>query len=138
MDWDDDSSVVPNVEEASTPEPPASMVTVSTTKWRLAKSLSAMALISVIGGGGFLLGHDVFTPKPIRIAAPTFTVPTFPSGGFGNGESPSVSPQNAKANAAAAKVASKVDPGIVDITTTFAGESGTAEGTGMILTSNGL
>jgi S1-C subfamily serine protease len=143
MDWDDDSSVVPSDEETPTPDAPASTITVSTTKWRLAKSLSALTLVLVLGGGGFLLGHDVFTPMPIHLAAPQFSEPTFPSGGFGSGESPSsqspsLSPQNTKANAAAAKVASKVDPGIVDITTTFAGANGTAEGTGMILTSNGL
>ena len=47
-------------------------------------------------------------------------------------------PQNTKADKAAAKIAAKVDPGLVDITSTFASPSGTAEGTGMILTSNGL
>ena len=47
-------------------------------------------------------------------------------------------PQNTKADKAAAKIAAKVDPGLVDITSTFASASGTAEGTGMILTSNGL
>jgi S1-C subfamily serine protease len=49
-----------------------------------------------------------------------------------------VAPTNTKADKAAAKIATKVDPGLVDITTTFASSSGTAEGTGMILTSNGL
>ena len=94
---------MPDNDPAPTPEAPASTVTVSATKWRLAKSLSALALVLAIGGGGFLLGHDVFTPKPIRSATPRFTTPNFPSGGFGNGESPSLqspSPQNAKANAA--------------------------------------
>ena len=143
MDWDEESSVVPDSEPASPPEAPVSTVTLSTTKWRLAKGLSALALVLAIGGSGFILGHDVFTSTPARSAAPRYTLPTFPSGGFGDGESPSsqnptTSPQNTKANAAAAKVATKVDPGIVDITTTFAGASGTAEGTGMILSSNGL
>ena len=143
MEWDDESSVVPESDSAPTPESPVATVTLSRSKWRLAKGLSASALVLAIGGSGFILGHDVFTTKPARSAAPRFTVPTFPSGNFGNEESPSfqnptTSPSNTKANAAAAKVATKVDPGIVDITTTFAGQSGTAEGTGMILTSNGL
>src|ERR1035441_4199731 len=143
MDWDEESSVVPDSEPASPPEAPVSTVTLSTTKWRLAKGLSALALVLAIWGSGFILGHDVFTSTPARSAAPRYTLPTFPSGGFGDGEAPSSQNpapwrQNAKANAAAAKVATKVDPGIVDITTTFAGASGTAEGTGMILSSNGL
>jgi S1-C subfamily serine protease len=143
MDWDDDSSVVPDNEEVPTPEPPASTVTVSRSHWRLARGLSAFALVLAIGSAGFILGHDIVKPTPVRSAAPRFSLPTFPSDGSGNDLSPSfqtptVSPQNTKADAAAAKLASKVDPGIVDITTTFAGESGTAEGTGMILSSNGL
>jgi len=70
-------------------------------------------------------------------------LPHLSFGGVGNGNSPSfqfptTTPQNTKADAAAAKVAKKVDPGLVDITSTFASQNGTAEGTGMILTSNGL
>jgi S1-C subfamily serine protease len=37
----------------------------------------------------------------------------------------------------AAAIASKVDPGLVDVTTTLGYQHGTAEGTGMVLTSNG-
>ena len=142
MDWDDHNPVVPTPEDIENPEPAAKTVTVTTTQWRLAKGLSAVVLIVAIGGGGFILGHDVVKPTPIRTAAPNYTFPTFPSGGFGSGGSPSfqnpTTPQNTKADAAAAKIASKVDPGLVDITSTFASQNGTAEGTGMILTSNGL
>ncbi len=150
MDWDDENPEVPAsderastaapVEEAATSSPPVKTITISHTQWRAAKGLSAFVLVLAIGGAGFILGHDVLSPSPRRVA-PGYTFPTFPSGGFGNGGSfqvPNVTPQNTKADAAAAKIAKKVDPGLVDITTTYAGASGTAEGTGMILTSNGL
>jgi len=96
--------------------------------------------VLVIGGGGFILGHDIVTPAAIRISAPNYTSPTFPSFGNGSGsfQIPSVTPPNTKADRAAAKIATKVDAGLVDITTTFASTSQTAEGTGMILTSDGL
>jgi S1-C subfamily serine protease len=143
MDWDDESPVVPSADEVVSPEAPEKTVSVNKTHWRMAKALSALVLVLAIGGAGFILGHDVVKPTPIRSAAPRYTYPTFPSGGFGNGGSPSfqnptVTPQNTKADAAAAKIASKVDPGLVDVTSTFASQNGTAEGTGMILTSNGL
>ncbi|HXC18991.1 MAG TPA: trypsin-like peptidase domain-containing protein [Acidimicrobiales bacterium] len=142
MDWDDDSSAVPVNDEPTSPAPAVPTVTVRKSHWRLAKSLSALVLVVVIGGAGFVLGHDIVTPTPLRSAAPKFNFPSFPSGGFGNGNSPSIqipaTPQNTKADAAAAKIARKVDPGLVDISTTFAGQNGTAEGTGMILSANGL
>ncbi|HUZ40493.1 MAG TPA: trypsin-like peptidase domain-containing protein [Acidimicrobiales bacterium] len=144
MDWDDEKSEVPTSDEVTTDPPPAKTITMSKVQWRFAKGFSALVLILAIGGAGFILGHDVVTPKPLRSAAPGFTYPSFPSGGFGNGgfspsfQYPTVSPQNTKAQAATAKIASKVDPGLVDITTSYAGASGSAEGTGMILTSNGL
>jgi S1-C subfamily serine protease len=143
MDWDDESPVVPSAAESAIPETPEKTVTVSKTHWRMAKTLSALVLVLAIGGAGFIVGHDVVKPTPISSAAPRYTFPTSPSGNFGNGDSPSfqypsVTPQNTKADAAAAKIANKVDPGLVDITSTFASQNGTAEGTGMILTSNGL
>src|ERR1035438_5982940 len=81
MDWDEESSVMPDSEPASPTGAPVSTVTLSTTKWRLAKGLSALALVLAIGGSGFILGHDVFTSTPARSAAPRYTLPTFPSGG---------------------------------------------------------
>jgi S1-C subfamily serine protease len=143
MDWDDESSVVLESDQTSMPVAQASTVTVSQSKWRVARGLSALVLVLAIGGGGFFLGHDIVKPTPLRALAPRFSFPTGPSSGFGDGESPNsqlpaASPQNTKADAAAKKIAQKVDPGIVDITTTFASASGTAEATGMILTSNGL
>jgi S1-C subfamily serine protease len=140
MDWDNESPVVPTTDEVASPVAPDNTVTVTKTQWRLARALSALVLVLVIGGGGFILGHDIVTPAAIRISAPNYTSPTLPSFGNGSGsfQIPSVTPPNTKADKAAAKIATKVDPGLVDITTTFASTSQTAEGTGMILTSDGL
>jgi S1-C subfamily serine protease len=147
MEWDEENPEVPTSEQVTTDAPLTKTITMSKFQWRFARAFSALVLILAIGGGGFILGHDVVTPTPLRSAAPGFTYPSFPSGGFGNGgdsgfspsfQNPTVSPQNTKAQAAAAKIANKVDPGLVDITSSYAGESGTAEGTGMILTSDGL
>ena len=140
MDWDNESPVVPTTDEVASPVAPENTVTVTKTQWRLARALSALVLVLVIGGGGFILGHDIVTPAAIRISAPNYTSPTFPSFGNGSGsfQIPSVTPPNTKADRAAAKIATKVDAGLVDITTTFASTSQTAEGTGMILTSDGL
>jgi len=140
MDWDNESPVVPTTDEVASPVAPDNTVTVTKTQWRLARALSALVLVLVIGGGGFILGHDIVTPAAIRISAPNYTSPTLPSFGNGSGsfQIPSVTPPNTKADKAAAKIATKVDPGLVDITTTFASSTQTAEGTGMILTSDGL
>ncbi len=140
MDWDNESPVVPSADEVASPVAPEKTVTVTKAQWRLARALSALVLVLVIGGGGFILGHDIVTPAAIRISAPNYTSPTFPSFGNGSGsfQIPSVTPPNTKADKAAAKIATKVDPGLVDITTTFASSTQTAEGTGMILTSDGL
>jgi S1-C subfamily serine protease len=149
MDWDDENPEAPIREDAPSTETPGAVapvktVTVSKTQWRLAKTLSALVLVLAIGGAGYLLGHDVVSPAPTRSTAPGYTFPTFPSGsggsgnGGGNFQFPGVTPQSTKGDKAAAKIATKVDPGLVDITSTFDGQTGTAEGTGMVLTSDGL
>src|SRR5271156_4015336 len=122
MDWDDENPVVPTsvpssvptTDEVAGPAEPMNTVTVTKTQWRLAKSLSALVLILVIGGGGFILGHDVVTPRPIRVSAPNYTFPTFPSGNGGSFQFPSVTPPNTKADKAAAKIAKKGESGLVD------------------------
>ena len=75
MDWDDENPEAPiRVETPSTEAPgvtaaPVKTVTVSKSQWRLARGLSALVLVLAIGGAGFILGHDVLTPAPIRSAA---------------------------------------------------------------------
>jgi S1-C subfamily serine protease len=137
-----EASEIP-VEAAAEAPAAAKTVTISRTQWRVARGISALVLVAAVAGGGFILGHDVVKPSPIyRTTSPKFTYPTFPSGNLGGSspsfQFPSTTPTNTKADKAAAKIAAKVDPGLVDITATFASASGTAEGTGMILTSNGL
>ena len=149
MEWDDENpealvrEEVTGTEAPTASSAPVKTITVSRTQWRLAKGFSALILVVAIGGAGYILGHDVVTPAPIRTSAPGFTFPTIPSGSGGNSnfpsfQNPTATPQNTPADKAAAKIAAKVDPGLVDITSTFDDQSGTAEGTGMILTPNGL
>jgi S1-C subfamily serine protease len=159
MNWDDDENVSAAVNEPqtnvfaapaeltpSTPPTTPPTATPSTPKgFFIPRFVAVAVLIVALAGGGFVLGHYIVTPP--RQAAPQarYTYPTGGNSGFPNYSinppsfsSPTLSPKQKKANAAAAKVATKVDPGLVDITSTFTTQGSTAMGTGMILTSNGL
>jgi S1-C subfamily serine protease len=102
----------------------------------------ALLLVGSVGGLGFYLGHDVAAPSKTAVRLPINRNGNFPSFGFGG--FPRITPQfpsgttTPKVNAASAKIAKKVDPGLVDITTNLSYQSSTAEGTGMVLSSNGL
>jgi S1-C subfamily serine protease len=108
---------------------------------------SALALVLVAGSIGFILGHASENPTN-TVATPGPSNSQFPPGGFGrfggfggypNGAAiPSDSAPSSTANAAAAKIAASVDPGLVDITTQLSYQQSSAAGTGMILSSNGL
>jgi S1-C subfamily serine protease len=109
-------------------------------------ALAALALLLVIGGFGFYLGHDVVKPSnsPSTVSRSNPFYGNLP-GGFPSGNSfPSISPSgsspsNSSVNdPAAAKIAKSVDPGLVDINTNLTYQDETAAGTGMVLTSNGL
>lgn len=110
--------------------------------------VGGLVLVAAIGGSGFVIGHYVgHSTSPSVIGAfPHDRFPDFPSGGFGNfpGGGSSVTPvtptppANAPSTAAAAKIAAKVDAGVVDISTTSSYQSSSAAGTGMILSSSGL
>ena len=113
-------------------------------------ALTALALLLAIGGFGIL-------PRPRRreaserhrSTASRTSNPYFGSGGsgnfpggFGGGNS---SPRfrgrqvaRSTKDAAAAKIAKTVDPGLVDIDTNLSYQDASAAGTGMVLTSNGL
>jgi S1-C subfamily serine protease len=109
--------------------------------------LPAPALALAAGSFGFFLGRTNQNSTS-AVAKPGATYSQFPSrgnGGFGNfgGFSnattpPSRSAPSPKTNAAAAKIATSVDPGLVDITTTLSYQQNSAAGTGMIVSSNGL
>ncbi len=141
MDWND--------EETASADDAATTQVVVRHKARLSflNALVAMALLLAIGGFGFFLGHDVVKPT-----APSATsrsnLPTFPSGGSGDGfgdgnfspstVTPPRSASTSSGGAAAAKIAASVDAGIVDINTNLTYQGGSAAGTGMILKSDGL
>lgn len=115
-----------------------------------------LVLVAAVGGSGFIIGHYVGRPSTTSALGSALPQTEFPSGGsFGNffggasgssgstGSSgttvtPSTLPANAPSAAAAAKIAAKVDVGVVDITTNESYSSSSAAGTGMILSSNGL
>ncbi|HEY5439381.1 MAG TPA: trypsin-like peptidase domain-containing protein [Acidimicrobiales bacterium] len=135
-----------SADETATPEPVARQL----PRKGIIRSAVAVVLVFAIGGLGFVVGHFVDTPPRAAVAAPRFNFPRFSGGGFSdpgnvpnytitptfNGQS--LSPAQVRANAAAAKVASKVDAGLVDITSSFSSQGATAEGTGMVLTASGL
>jgi S1-C subfamily serine protease len=77
-----------------------------------------------IGVGVGIAARSTGSASPSALLIPT----TSPS---------SSSPAAATPSTSASAVAAKVDPAIVDITTTLAGGQGTAAGTGMVVTSSG-
>jgi S1-C subfamily serine protease len=127
------------------PTAPTAATPSSTKGFFIPRFVAVAVLIVALAGGGFVVGHYVVTPP--RQVAPQSRI-TFPTGGnsgFPNYtinppsfSAPTLTPKQKRANAAAAKVATKVDPGLVDITSTFTTQGSTAMGTGMILTSSGL
>ena len=88
-----------------------------------AASVAAVALLAAVGLGGYELGSGL-TPKPPSTASQAIPSP-YAGGGIGTSSS----------EINAAKLATKVDPAVVDLTWSFQGQ--TSSGTGIILTSNG-
>jgi S1-C subfamily serine protease len=148
MDWND--QVEPEV-GATAPEPveptkrPISMDRRGFSMTYLS-ALAVLALVVVIAGVGFVMGHYVDKPNAPRAAVPSYTRTSLPSNGssqspgfsFPNFNSPSTNPAPTATDTAAAKVAKEVDPGLVDIDTGISYQDASAAGTGMILSSNGL
>lgn len=108
-----------------------------------------LVLVAAIGGSGFVIGHYVGRPATNSAIGNFPDTPSFryqlpggasgSSGNFSGGATtPTTLPANAPSSTTAASIAAKVDPGIVDISTTSKYQSTSAAGTGMILTSNGL
>ena len=141
MEWN--SEYVDGVQvEPITPEAPR-----RSSHHRVLLALSALTLVLAAGLTGFFVGH-ANQPSGPAVAKVGAAPPQFPTGGYGgygnyggNANAPTTPAANApssKANAAAGKIASSVDPGLVDITTQLSLQQGTAAGTGMVLSSNGL
>jgi S1-C subfamily serine protease len=148
MDWNDevepgDAATEPVVEEST--KRPISMDRRGFSMTYLS-ALAVLALVVVIAGVGFVMGHYVDKPTAPRAAVPSYTRTSLPSNGSSlypgfsipNYNSPSISPAPTTTDKAAAKIAKEVDPGLVDINTGISYQDATAAGTGMILTSNGL
>jgi S1-C subfamily serine protease len=140
VEWDEDNET----SEATVPEAPK---VVHKARLSFMNALVALALLLAIGGFGFFLGHDVVTSGGSPSTTSRTSNPYFGSGGFGNFPgygngttvpSPSVTKPSSASDAAAAKVAKTVDPGLVDINTNLTYQDESAAGTGMVLTSSGL
>ena len=109
-------------------------------------SLAAVVLVVALLGIGFAVGHYVDKPLAPSLG-PSYAktgLPSSGSSGFGNPGSnfnfPNFSGPSAPSTTdkAAAQVAKKVDPGLVDINTGISYQNATAAGTGMVLTAKGL
>ncbi|MHB8379086.1 MAG: trypsin-like peptidase domain-containing protein [Acidimicrobiales bacterium] len=134
-------------EGAEQSEPAAPEFPRRSLRTRTLLAASVLTLVAAAGLTGFFIGHA--NQHATNAAANVGTAPPqFPSGGYGNegnyeGHSaPPVTPTGStlapQINAAAAKSAASVDPGLVDITTQLSLGQGTAAGTGMIVSSKGL
>ena len=120
----------------------------SATKWRRQPgfrqgslaAIAALVVVLVIGTAGFTLGHYVFTPGSVRLV-PSYSRTNLPNG-FGNFPSFNVPPSggsgSVKVSPAAAKIATAVDPGLVDIDTGISYQGASAAGTGIVISSKGL
>ena len=149
MDWTDESANVPEPivdTDHVAPNPAGTAVTQHT----FARVAAAFVLVLAIALGGFAVGHYVDSPQGTSSAVPRYPQGQYPdfgggfgggfAGGFGNGfgSGASVTPSLSNGTAATAKVAKRVDAGLVDITSTYSSAGSTGEGTGMILTSTGV
>ena len=144
MDWTEEH----NESNPTSQMPP--MVVQHKARLSFMNAIVAAALMLAIGGFGFILGHDVVKSTSVTSTPSRISNPYFPSAGSGNssgfggfgGAFPSISvpsPGGSSSvhDAAAAKIAKSVDPGLVDIDTNLGYQDGAAAGTGMVLTKNG-
>jgi S1-C subfamily serine protease len=97
--------------------------------------LAGLFILSAGAGataGAFALSHN---STPTSTTSSTST-PRSSSSGSGTA-APTAPPTTSTGPLDVAAIAAKVDPGVVDITVTLASGQGTAQGTGMVITSNG-
>jgi len=148
MDWVTGSSDGENV----VPEPEAmDVMSVPQPHHHRGKNVTVVVLVFAVALLGFAVGHWFDKPSAVAINGGSNRSGS-PSGGYGDGGygdggygdgsgnssgSPVVAPTN-NGNSKTAKIAAQVDKGLVDVTSSFLGQSATAEGTGMVISSNGL
>jgi S1-C subfamily serine protease len=129
----------PGFSSWGTPPPPPDAPKGSGHRGRLAAVLGGAAVLALAAGVG--IGHVAWTSSPSTpTAAPASG--TSPSNGSGSPSSPGSgsAPSGSSGSSGpgdVSAIASKVDPGLVDIDTTLGFQQEEAAGTGIVLTSNG-
>lgn len=128
--------------ESQIPSPGAS--TPSLHRGRTRPAVAVAAVLATVGAGT-IAGHFFWPSSTTRSAAAplagssgssgSFTSPSGSSAASGSGTS-SVAGQGSPADVSA--IASKVDPGLVDVNSTFAYQQASGAGTGMVLSSTGI
>jgi len=127
---------------AGWPPPPASEPQpIKSHRGRNSAMAAAAAAVLLVAGVG--IGHAAWTNSPSTTsAAPPTHTSTGSGSGSGSGSSGGSSGSGSSSSkgsgpADASSIASKVDPGLVDIDTTLGYQGEEAAGTGIVLTSNG-
>ena len=111
-----------------------------TSKLTFARVVTVVALVLAISALGFVIGHFVVRPSSPMVTSPLVPGSGSPGDDFGN-VVPTIPPTGSatpQTNAAAAKLAQTVDPGLVDITTNTSYQGASGAGTGMVISANGL
>lgn len=140
-----------HADAVASPVPPAHR------RRRTGSALAMTAVVLVAAGGGFVYGHFILRPTshssfatgPFSNGEPSqpfgqfgnfgnFGNFSFPSGGSFGPSATTPSGQGGPSTSAVQRIATAVDPGLVDINITSSYSGVEAEGTGMVLSSNGL
>src|SRR5664280_1550316 len=111
-----------------------------TFKMTFARVVTVVALVLAISALGFVIGHFVVRPSSPMVTSPLLPSSGSPGDDFGN-VAPTIPPTGSatpQTNAAAAKLAQSVDPGLVDITTNTSYQGASGAGTGMVISASGL
>lgn len=138
------------LEESGAADPVLTGTTRRPPRFQILRFMSVLVLVLAVGSSGYFIGRahqsPVSAPAKLNPSAPRFPGGGNGSfGGFGNFGNFPVAPSlptqrvpSSKGNAAAAKVATSVDPGLVDINTQISYQQSAAAGTGMIVSPDGL
>src|ERR1700689_1234920 len=115
MDWNDEVEPSGDIAAPVTEAPARRPIAVDRHGFSMTylSALAVLALVVVIAGVGFVMGHYVDKPTAPRVAVPSYTRTSLPSNGssqapgftFPNFNSPSVNPTPTTTDKAAAKIA---------------------------------